>query len=88
MKTKRSSWKYIVLGEYVSSQNTNKLQSCQTHQFINFHHLGLLCLFASCVLGFILIEETRKEKENSNNVIVGIDLEQLILVLVCTNTEK
>ena len=75
MKTKRSSWKYIVLGEYVCSQNTNKLQSCQAHQFINcIHHLGLLCLFANCVLGFILIEETSKEKENSNNVIVGIDL--------------
>ena len=74
METKRSSWKYIVLGEYVFSQNTNKLQSCQAHQFINCHHLGLLCLFASCVLGFILIEETSKEKENSNNVIVGIDL--------------
>ena len=25
-------------------------------------------------MGFILIEETSKEKENSNNVIVGIDL--------------
>ena len=74
MKTKRSSWKYIVLGKYVSSQSTNKLQSCQAHQFINCHHLILLCLFANCVLGFILIEETSKEKENWNNVIVGIDL--------------
>ena len=74
MKTKRSSWKYIVLGEYVSLQNTNKLQSCQAYQFINCYYLGLLCLFVSCVLGFILIEETSKEKENSNNMIVGIDL--------------
>ena len=60
---------------YLHKTQTNKLQSCQAHQFINCHYLGLLCLFASCVLGFILIEETSKEKENSNNLIVGIDLE-------------
>ena len=31
-------------------------------------------MFVSFVLRFILIEETSKENENSNNVIVGIDL--------------
>ena len=31
-------------------------------------------MFANCMLGFILIEETSKENENSNNVIVGMDL--------------
>ena len=70
---------------FTKHKQTPIMSSSPIYPLPSFRIVMFVCEL--CV-GIILIEETSKEKENSNNVIVESIWEQLILVLVCTNTEK